>query len=58
MYKMGRYVTMIKDLIDFIVSCSQLFSNNGFGLRILQELGISLVSVFLVVNCFLITILY
>ena len=54
---MGRHATRIRDLIDFIVSCFQLFSSNGFVLRILQRLGISLVSFLLVFNCFLIRIL-
>ena len=49
---MGRNVTTIRDLIEFIVSWFSLLSNHGFVLRILQELGISLVSFFLFLIAF------
>ena len=55
---MGRNVTIIRDLIDFIVSWFLLLSNTSLVLRILEELGISLVSFLRVFNCFLIRILY
>ena len=52
-FEMGRSATIVWDLIDFIVFCFYMLSNNGFAFRKLQELGISLVSFFLVLELFL-----